>query len=169
MEYNDAVYELQLWLRELHFSGHPIEELIPDGIFDAKTRKAVADFQRYANLPVSGVADRQTWDAVYSHVTSARFNASRPNPIYPFPETDGYVLTPNEVSDTIKVVQIMLTTLAGHYGMGTLEVSGVYDEPTRAFVSEFQKRSGIAPNGLVDKETWNALTGVYRRLNRIDT
>ncbi len=168
-EYNDAIFEIQLWLRELYFAGYPIEEIIPDGIFDAKTRKAVIDFQKYAGLPASGVVDRETWDAMYEAYNKARFDLSRPSPIYPFPENDGYVTSPGEASDIVIIVQLLLNSLSAHYDGIVVPVSGVYDIQTQRAAQEFQRKSALAPTGLVDKATWNHLTEVYHRLNRIDT
>lgn len=167
--YNDAVYEIQVWLRELFSAGYPIDEVVPDGIFDAKTRKAVGDYQKFAGLPMSGVVDRETWDSMFDAYTKSLFKRSRPYPLYPFPETDGYTLSPGEVSDIVLIVQILLNTLSAHHDGITVTPNGVYDTQTRRAVEEFQRTAGIDVTGLVDKATWNHLTEVYYRHNRIDT
>lgn len=51
----DEVYKLQLDLIELDYLH---EE--PDGVFGARTEKAVADFQKDAGLEVTGIADAET-------------------------------------------------------------------------------------------------------------
>lgn len=167
--YNEAVYELQGWLRELHFAGYPISLIIPDGIYDEATRSAVVEFQRYANLDPTGVVNKDTWDALYAEYLKALFKKSRPGPLYPFPEGEGYVLSAGEVSDIVYIVQIMLDTLAAYYDNVFAPITGEYDSETQAAIKNFQRISGITETGFIDKETWNALADAYNKYNNTDT
>ena len=45
-------------------SSHP--PLIPDGIYGPDTVKAVSVFQRKHGLPVTGVTDLATWEAIHA-------------------------------------------------------------------------------------------------------
>ena len=166
---SQSVTELQEWLRALHFSGYPINLIIPDGVYNSQTKEAVSQFQRFIGLPVTGIVDRSTWDALYGAYKTSEFERSRPNALYPFPESVGYILTPGEVSDIVMIIQIMIDTLSGYYDGISVEVNGRYDEQTRLAVEEFQKANELAVTGHIDKATWNRLADVYNRFNNIDT
>ncbi|MBQ4137476.1 MAG: peptidoglycan-binding protein [Clostridia bacterium] len=166
---NNSVTELQQWLRTLHFAGYGVDLIIPDGIYGEDTRRAVSQFQQIIGLPVTGIVDRATWDALYEANLIARLEASRPNAIYPFPERGGYVLSPGEVSDIVMIVQLMLDTLSAHYDKIDVEPTGTYDAATRRAVEIFQEKNGLRVTGEIDKTTWNRLAEVYNRFNNIDT
>lgn len=79
------VRELQKYLLELSYATHGYPHLAIDGVFGKETREAVALFQRRRRLPVTGVVDRRTWEAIYSAylpVVSARVPGYRPHPPY---------------------------------------------------------------------------------------
>lgn len=167
--FSDSIREVQERLRSLHFGGYPIDLIIPDGIYDEPTRTAVSQFQRFIGLPITGIVDRATWDALYGAHRAAEFERSRPNPLYPFPESAGYVLTPGEVSDIVMIIQLMLDTLGAHYDGIEVTPTGEYDDQTRRAVENFQRINALPVTGHIDKATWNRLADVYNRFNNIDT
>lgn len=167
--FNNSVYEIQTWLRELHFSGYPIPLIIPDGIYDEATQSAVRDFQKYEGIEATGIVDKVTWDALYGAYLSALFKRSRPQPLYPFPEEEGYVISPAEVSDIVLIVQIMLGSLSAHYDNIYAPPSGIYDEATRRAIENFQLQNNLPTTGLIDKQTWNRLATTYNNYNNIVT
>lgn len=54
------VYQLQTLLQ---VNGYRVER---QGIFDAKTKEAVAEFQRKHKLDITGVVERMTWALLYN-------------------------------------------------------------------------------------------------------
>ncbi len=58
------VRSLQTMLRVIAEDGGYIPTVVPDGIYGPTTMNAIAAFQRYHSLPISGVADQTTWDKV---------------------------------------------------------------------------------------------------------
>ena len=60
------VRELHKYLLELSYATHGYPHLAIDGVFGRETREALSLFQRRSRLPVTGVADRRTWEALYS-------------------------------------------------------------------------------------------------------
>lgn len=167
--FRNAVFEIQTRLRELHFSNYPVDALIPDGIYDERTRRAVVQFQRFVKLPMTGKVDKATWEALDAVYLAAVFENSRPKPLYAFPETTGYVVSMGEISDIVMIIQILLDSLGAYYDGMPVVVSGEYDESTRLAVELFQKSGGIKQTGNVDKETWNALVDMYAKVNNIVT
>lgn len=59
------VRELQKYLLEISYATHGYPHLSIDGIFGAETRDVVSRFQQRNRLPVTGIADRRTWDSIY--------------------------------------------------------------------------------------------------------
>ena len=65
------IRSLQTMLREISFVYTDLPRLIPDGVFEEETRRAVVSFQQLFNLPATGTVDNDTWDAVvvvYRHI-----------------------------------------------------------------------------------------------------
>ncbi|PSN77399.1 hypothetical protein C8B47_22300, partial [filamentous cyanobacterium CCP4] len=56
------VIELQRLLRQ---TGFLPPNFIANGIYDATTQAAVREFQRVNGLPVTGIVDAATWQALY--------------------------------------------------------------------------------------------------------
>ena len=61
---NQPIRSLQTMLRTLAKYDPRHETLIPDGIYGPATKSAVSKFQRIHGLPVTGVADQQTWEQI---------------------------------------------------------------------------------------------------------
>lgn len=80
-----AVRELQKYLLEVSYATHGYPHLGIDGIFGEETRSVLSLFQRRNRLPVTGIVDRRTWQALYAAYLPAllaRVPAHRPR--HPF-------------------------------------------------------------------------------------
>ena len=85
------------------------------------------------------------------------------DPIYPFQEYFAKkVVGFGEESDLVRIIQIMLATLATQYDE-LLDISkdGKYGEQTKSAVSMIQRENNLAQTGEVDSETWNVLANLY--------
>lgn len=142
--------------------------LEPDGIFDLETEQAVENFQRIFNLTPDGIVGKSTWYKIKSIFNAVKGLAEL--------ETEG--LTPEEVdriyADLLRPgdAGVAVATLQ-HYlmvaavfdnSLPMVTENGVFDEQTEAAVRAFQAREGIAVDGLVGRDTWNALTANYDRI-----
>ena len=58
------VSSLQYMLRQLSKAYRSLPQLAVDGVFGERTLEAVMRFQREAGLPVTGVVDQATWNAI---------------------------------------------------------------------------------------------------------
>ena len=65
LNFDQAVRNLQLYLRTISFFDTRIGRVPIDGIYEDDTKRAVAAFGRTRGLPVSETVDRATWDAIY--------------------------------------------------------------------------------------------------------
>lgn len=157
------VYELQRYLRELHFDTRgAIPPVNPDGIYGKETTAAVLAFQELHGLPATGAADSRTWNEIYSEYKEALIRRRPPRPISPFPDEEGYEISEGEYSDIVAIVQFMLRLLANAYdGIDGLPPEGVYNASTVKDIEAFQKAHLLPVTGRVDKATWNALAEAY--------
>ena len=63
--YNEAVANLQRYLRQLSYWEKSIPQAPVDGVWDSQTEDALREYQRLRGLPVTGSADFETWERLY--------------------------------------------------------------------------------------------------------
>lgn len=158
------IRELQSYLRRIALENGELPELAIDGIYDPHTRDAVALFQQLYGLPVTGITDRLTWDAIYSEfmrVSGAPQYQLPANYINGFPSPDK-ILSVGDVGDEVAFLEIMINALAESYlNIPSVERNGVYDAQKAASISELQRLARLPINGMADKATWNSLVREY--------
>lgn len=101
-----------------------------DGVFDARTRRAVEQFQRRARVPVSGRVDRRTWRALQRSEIEAR-GAYRP--------AQGR----GERSRAVLLTERRLKKI----GLNPGRVDGFYSGQTQRAVDAFRRREGVRGRG----------------------
>jgi peptidoglycan hydrolase-like protein with peptidoglycan-binding domain len=107
-----------------------------DSVFDADTDIAVRAFQQGAGLPVTGIVNRATWDAL----------EKRHHPLVEYWRT---VLRPGSTGAAVIALQTALGVPAdGEYGADTV-----------AAVKAAQARHHLAQTGYVGTLTWRAIDG----------
>jgi peptidoglycan hydrolase-like protein with peptidoglycan-binding domain len=126
-----AVRQLQEALKEAGHDPGPI-----DGEFGPATEAAVRSFQQEKEIAADGVVGAITWlnideDAVFSHPVVRR----------------------GSTGNAVRRVQKRLT-LAGYDAGG---VDGIFGAATEAGVKALQRDSGLARDGVVGPQTWNAI------------
>ena len=164
----DAVRNLQRYLRRLSYENETILPVPVDGIFGTRTEEALSAFQRAFSLPVTGRADRETWEllfAEYSRLT--RENDRQRFPDF-FPRVpSNYQTTLGEASSFVTLLQWMLGELSVAYDtLPYVEMSGVYDDATAASVREFQRIHGLPETGIVNRNVWNRMAEEYNQYGR---
>jgi peptidoglycan hydrolase-like protein with peptidoglycan-binding domain len=106
--------------------------LTADGVFGARTKAAVAAFQRARHLPADGVAGARTWGAL---AVPVRLGSTGP---------------------AVRAVQDQANFRNGRDGH-SLDVDGVFGPRTQAWVRAFQQAEGFPADGVVGPLTWQAL------------
>lgn len=156
-----AVMDLQRWLRLLSaVNGGSAASLPVDGICGPATHDAIAAFQKENGLPVTGTADRATWEAIRAAYAEAAARARRPEPVFFFPTHPvGYTLEPGSDGILVYVVQLLLRELLLRDGLpeASLTPDGRYGPRTAEAVRAFQRTRGLPVTGSVDLATWNRL------------
>lgn len=155
------VRSLQTMLRVLGEHDDKYFNLVPDGIYGQQTMSAVSNFQRVHGLPVSGVADQTTWEAIHAAYEPALTQITEAEPVFLILEPN-QTLRRGERSPYLYVVQGVLLLLSEVYGsIGTPSQSGTLDEPTSDAISSFQALSSLPMTGNLDKVTWKHLALHY--------
>lgn len=160
---SDAVRYLQTYLRAQRLADPTYPSVPVDGIFGSQTKYALTEFQRRNGLPPTGIADRVTWDMLYTQYLEITSENEPPSPIIPFPSSPSdYVIKLGERSFLVAVVQYMLGEIGAVYGFSDAPATdGEYGEETAEFVREFQRMSGLEDSGEVDRATWSALSRIF--------
>ena len=155
------ITELQTFLRGISFVNPNIPRIIPDGIYGDATRSAVMAFQKEYGLPVTGDADKATWNKIYSTYQYVLEYYGDQVKIAPFP-SPGHVIMFGDKGYLIYILQVMINTIADYYAnIANVDISGKYDEATMRSVIQLQNILGIYPDGELDKGAWNKLARVY--------
>lgn len=155
------IRSLQTMLRVIAESDELQPSVIPDGIYGPNTAGAVSAFQRRTGLPVTGVADQATWDAIVPVYQDALINVTEAQPLL-------IVLDPNEVihrgdqNPNVYLLQAILTVLSEQYAsIPQPGFSGILDIPTSDSLASFQQMSLLPMTGELDKKTWKQLALHY--------
>ncbi len=163
--YSPAVANLQRYLRQLAYHTEGIGQVPVDGIFASATRDALSDYQRTVGLPVTGAADRVTWERLYADYLDSLARYSPPTPVSLFLQTPpGGYLDLGAKGFDVAVLQYMLGELTLLYVLTPPAITGEYDSATQAAVRDMQGYLGLVQNGLVDILTWNAIADRFNAL-----
>lgn len=155
------IRSLQTMLRVIAENDPSHVRIVPDGIYGPETTRAVSVFQRSHGLPVTGVTDQATWEAIvsiYEPALTEQTEAQALNIIL----NPKQVIRKGERSPYLHLIQSMLLVLSDVYkSVGQPSQSGILDEITADSLSSFQGLSGLPMTGNLDKHTWKHLVLQY--------
>lgn len=114
-----------------------------DSVFGSRTEQAVRAFQQARGLEVNGIVDRGTWQLLEAD---------------PQPVAVAEVLTKGTKGSKVLTLQTRLQVKG--YDPGP--VDGVFGSRTQAAVIAYQEAKGLEKSGVVDQETWTALSQEWR-------
>ena len=155
------IRSLQTMLRVIAEDDPSYVPTIPDGIYGPETVQAVTVFQRNHGLPVTGITDQQTWDAVVAQYIPARISQDTAWPLE-ITLNPGQIIRKGERHPHIYLVQAILAVLADTYSSITGPRStGILDEATADALAVFQSMNGLRATGNLDKQTWKHLALHY--------
>ena len=159
---------IQRYLRQLAFFDENMPQVPVDGFFDSDTEHAVAYFQEKNGIPVTGIVDRPTWDALYAaYLLSVATNAKPESVDVFYRRPVPNALRLGDIGFAVTAVQYMLNEILTFYGdRQDVATDGLFGEGTLDAVREFQKYASLPETGEVDLETWNRITQTYNELFR---
>ena len=152
------IRSLQTMLRVIHLDDSLFPSVIPDGIYGSDTVSAVTSFQRRKGIPVTGVTDQTTWDAMVEAYEDALIRVDKAESIEILLD-GGSVLRFGQRDPHIYLLQSMLTYLSDvHEPISRPTHSGYLDAATATSVESFQRLNGLPITGNVDRKTWKHIT-----------
>ncbi len=155
------IRSLQTMLRVIAQSRPGMYALIPDGIYGPETVRVVAAFQREHGLPVTGITDLETWEAVVTVYDLALIEQSRGQHL-DIPLDPGFLVQKGEQHPHLHLAQSILKVLSqAHTSIAEPEVTGTLDDATEDALFSFQQLSGLPTTGHLDKHTWKQLALQY--------
>ena len=160
-----AVRNLQRYLRRLSYEQKTILPPPIDGIFGSRTAEALSEFQRLYGLPVTGQSDRPTHDALVQEYTRlTRDLDERVDPDF-FPSSpQDYVTTPGEQNSFIVILQWLINELHVVYDtLPLLALSGMMDDATSDALRIYQQIQGFPITGQLNRSLWNQLARDYNQ------
>ena len=129
---------VQILQRLLNQYGY---DLVADGIFGGRTTNAVIDFQRNNGLTQDGIVGRNTWNALLN------INPSN------------NVLRNGSRNSAVLFLQKLLLS----YLYPIEDLDGIFGPETERAVRAFQAENGLTVDGVVGRNTWNALNNSVGR------
>lgn len=155
------IRSLQTMLRVLAEDDRTLPTVVPDGIYGPETITAISAFQRRMWLPVTGITNQATWDAVVGAYEPALIRVGKATPIEIIIDP-GKVYRRGDSSANLYLLQAMLNFLSNyHPNISAPGQSGVLDSPTEEALAAFQLLAGLPPTGELDKITWKYLVNQF--------
>ena len=142
----------------------------PNGVFDQQTANAVRVFQSINGLAQDGIVGPATWNRIsriYVGVTRlAELDAEGHRITIPANPPNA-VLSQGSRGQNVLLLQFMLNVISAYYPeIPSVIQDSLFETQTRNAVNEFQRRFGIAPDGVVGPITWARLFEVYRGIDQ---
>lgn len=155
------IRSLQTMLRVIAENDDRQPSVVPDGFYGSDTTRAVSAFQRRTGLPVTGVTDQDTWDAIVPVYKAALVEVGEAQPLAII-LNPGQIIRRGQRHPNVFLVQTILTVLSDAYSsIPAPGFSGMIDIPTADSLSAFQEMSLLPTTGELDKQTWKHLALHY--------
>jgi len=156
------VLELQFILNTIAAYYNSVPMVIQDGVFDARTRTAVMEFQKTFGLPQDGVVGPATWNKLYAVFRGIWDNVIVPPtttpPVTNLPPYPGTPLKIGSSGENVRIIQEYLNVIRTMYpNIPALTVDGIFGSGTQNAVIAFQRQFMLTPDGIVGPTTWNKI------------
>ena len=159
-----AIRSLQYMLNQLAIHNDTLTRLAVDGIFGERTLEAVMVFQREYHLPVNGVVDLSTWDAIRAAYFQVELLYGIPPALNVLPNGT-YTAVEGAEGEPILIVQAMLVSLTKVLSnFIPCQINGCNDGDTHQDIREVQRLAGLPITGTLDRSTWAYLVQLYQAL-----
>ena len=152
------IRSLQTMLRVIAESDPSAPSVVPDGIYGHNTMAAVTEFQRKHGLPLTGITDQATWDAIVPEYQRALILVDQAEPIEIIMDP-GQIFVIGDEGAYIYLMQTLLIWLSrDNKSIDPPDHTGIFDQKTSDALSAFQALAGLEQTGSLDKITWKNLS-----------
>lgn len=158
------IRSLQYMLNQLAIHNDRLVRLVVDGVFGERTLEAVMVFQREHSMPVNGVVDLSTWDAIRTAYFQSELLYGFPPPLNVLP-SGTYTACEGTECQAILIVQAMfgsLTKVMSNFAPCLF--NGCNDGETHKNIQEVQRLAGLPITGTLDRSTWAYMVQLYQAL-----
>lgn len=157
---SNPILEIQFKLKDIAQHNPDIPMIIPTGTYDPQTQRAVSEFQRIFNLPVTGKVDYATWNAICKEHSDTIHKIMLPSSVFCFHDNINEYKKGDECN-LVYILQIIFKNYHKKYkNYSDIQLTGIFDEQTEAAIKEFQKCSKLPVTGSLDRKTWNILNKI---------
>lgn len=158
------IRSLQYMLNQLAIHNDVLTRLAVDGVFGERTLEAVMVFQRENHLPVTGVVDLTTWNAIRDAYVHVELMYGFPPALNVLPN-GAYTAVEGQECEVLRIVQAMfgsLTKVTSNFS--PCQINCCNDGETYKNLQEVQRLAGLPVNGTLDRATWAYMVQLYQAL-----
>lgn len=156
---------VQYFLNVLSAYYDTIPSVDINGVLDTQTRTAIMEFQKVFALPITGLIDEATWNAMYDAVLGILETLPPSAIALPAFLWPGITYQVGSEGPGVYILQQYLAYIASVLeGISPAEPDGIFGPKTEQAVRTFQDFFGIDVTGVVDQYTWNRIVLIYRNL-----
>ncbi len=165
------VQTLQTWLNRIR-RNYPAIPVITDtsGDFGSSTKAAVTKFQQVFHLTPDGIVGKGTWykiSSIYTAVSRLADLNSEGSTLGIGTVPPSSVLRQGSSGQDVVTLQYLLNVIAEYYpDIPRIDQDGVFGSGTAQAVIAFQRLMHLASDGVVGKNTWDALYKTYRGIQQ---
>lgn len=157
----ESVKLMQLWLSAAGIFYPSVPEISITGSFDEETENALKAFQHVFELNETGRADRISWHTLYR---AYKITVKAPD-LNDIPHTApfGSSILREGISDrNVRILQEYINLINESLGFSPiLKETGYFGALTAQAVSQLQQLLGLSADGIVNHDTWNAISELY--------
>lgn len=158
----NPVQSLQHMLNHLARTLEGLPRLAETGIFDEATLEAVMIFQRDFDLPVTGIVDQLTWDAITEAYYLNLIQFGEPPLLHVLPSGTGAIPEAEKAAE-VRIAQAILTELLTVFSdFEPTLLDGVNAGATTRNLKRIQLLANMPDTGTLDRATWAILAALYR-------
>lgn len=163
------VQQIQIRLNRISTNYPSIPKINPtNGNFGVDTEEAVRAFQRLFRLTEDGIVGQATWYRItylFNAVKRLSELDSEGIRIDELPRAFEQLLSRGDTGDNVRVLQYYLAVIAAYYDtIPEIQVNGIFDENTEIAVRAFQQQFELAVDGVVGRQTWQAMEDAYESI-----
>ena len=136
-----------------------------NGIYGADTENAVKVFQSVFNLTEDGIVGKATWyqiKRIYFAVKRLSELFSEGISLQEAQRRFPYAIKRGDSGPEVRIIQFYLRILSYFIPeVPYIEDDGIFGERTYEAVTAFQRYAGLTPDGIVGRNTWNAIVNEF--------